>query len=256
MASSSRYVVVVPCYNVQDRLDAGELRRLAETVDVWLVDDGSADRTRERIDEIVASLPDRIVAFSNERNLGKAETVRRHLVESCEHGARAVGYFDADLATPVGEMLAMITLLETSGADAVTGARVGLSGRAIERSAARHYLGRVFSTFASIAIRARYYDTQCGAKIFRNTAALRSAIGEPFLSRWAFDAELLGRLLAGAPAIAPVPPTSLVEYPLASWQDVEGSKLSLAASWKTALELVLIERDLRQRRGRVAQPTP
>jgi len=250
MSSDQRPVVVVPCYDEEDRLDADELRRLADSVDVWLVDDGSRDRTRERIDSIAAGSDNRIVAFGNQRNLGKAETVRRHLVEGCERGAPLVGFLDADLATPVDEMVAMVELLESSGAEGVTGARVGLSGRDIRRSAVRHYFGRVFSTFASIAIRARYYDTQCGAKIFRSTPALRAALAEPFLSRWAFDVELIGRLLAGTRDVDPIDGDRLIEYPLATWHDIAGSKLSAAAAWKTGLELLVIGRDLERRRRR------
>ena len=252
MTSAIRPVIVVPCYDEETRLDAGELRRLAESADVWLVDDGSRDRTHERIEQIASGSGDRIVAFSNQRNLGKAETVRRHLVEGCERGAPMVGFLDADLATPVDEMTAMIALLESSGAEAVTGARVGLSGRDIQRSAVRHYFGRVFSTFASIAIRARYYDTQCGAKVFRNTAPLRAALADPFLSRWSFDVELIGRLLAGTRDAAPVASHTLVEFPLSTWHDIAGSKLTTAAAWKSAAELLAIGRDLHRRRRRSA----
>jgi hypothetical protein len=163
-----------------------------------------------------------------------------------------VGFLDADLATPVDEMVAMIRLLESTDAAAVTGARVGLSGRDIQRSAVRHYFGRIFSTFASIAIHARYYDTQCGAKVFRNTPSLRAAIAEPFLSRWAFDVELIGRLLAGTRDVPAVPIHSLVEYPLATWHDIAGSKLSALAAWKSGLELLAIGLDLHRRRQRAA----
>ena len=250
VSSAQRPVIVVPCYDEENRLNAEELRRLAAAADVWLVDDGSRDRTRETIDSIVAGSDGRMLAFANQRNLGKAETVRRHLVEGCERGAPMVGFFDADLATPVDEMVEMIRVLESSGAEAVTGARVGLSGRDIRRSAVRHYFGRVFSTFASIAIRARYYDTQCGAKVFRNTPAFRAAIAEPFLSRWAFDVELIGRLLVGTGNESPVASHALVEYPLAAWHDIAGSKLSATAAWKTAFELLAISRDLTRRRRR------
>jgi dolichyl-phosphate beta-glucosyltransferase len=250
MSSTQRTVVVVPCYDEEERLDASELRRLSETADVWLVDDGSRDRTRQRIETIVAGTDGRMVAFANQRNLGKAETVRRHLAEACERGAPIVGFLDADLATPVDEIVAMIRLLERTDAAGITAARVGLSGRDIRRSTARHYFGRVFSTFASVAIHARYYDTQCGAKVFRNTEALRTALAEPFLSRWAFDVELIGRLLAGTPDVARIAGDDLVEYPLAKWHDIAGSKLSMGAAWKTVVELVAIGRDLHRRRRR------
>ena len=69
----------------------------------------------------------------------------------------------------------------------VFGARVALLGRQINRLPSRHYLGRIFATLASTVLSLRIYDTQCGAKIFRNSATFRSAIAEPFDSPWIFD---------------------------------------------------------------------
>ncbi len=241
-------VVVVPCYNEAARLDRGELLRLAGSVDVWLADDGSTDQTRRISDEIAAASGGRVRALADDRNRGKAETVRRHMLAACDEGAPAVGFLDADMATPVDEFLELLVVLESRSAEAVTAARVGLSGRDIRRSASRHYSGRVFSTIASLAIGALYYDTQCGAKVFRNSAALRAALAEPFLSRWAFDVELLGRLLAGSPGVAAVPAARLVEHPLHTWHDIPGSKLSPGDAWRTGAELLLIWRDLQRRR--------
>lgn len=248
--AAPRPVLVVPCYDEASRLDGPGFARLSLRCDLWMVDDGSLDRTRSVLDGIAAASQDRIRALSNPRNLGKAETVRVHMLAAIGQGAPVVGYFDADLATPVDEMIAIVDLLEAGGAAAVTAARVGLSGRDIRRSGSRHYFGRVFSTVASLAIGVPYYDTQCGAKAFRACDALEAALRDPFRSRWSFDVELLGRLLAGAPGVAPVEPRLLVEYPLQAWHDVPGSKLSVADAWKSAAELLLIWRDLAARRRR------
>src|SRR5688572_27059398 len=246
----TRPVVVVPCFNEAARLDAGEMLRLAGSADVWLVDDGSTDETAAVCRRIAESSEGRISARANPRNAGKAETVRTAMLDACAAGAPVAGFLDADLATPVGEMLALLARLESSGAQAVAAARVGLSGRDIRRDGARHYTGRVFSTIASLAIGATYYDTQCGAKVFRNSSALVAALSEPFVSRWAFDVELLGRLIAGAPGVAPVPARELVEYPLQTWHDVPGSKLTPMAAMRTMFQLFVIWRDLAARRRR------
>jgi len=248
--TSPRPVIVVPCFNEADRLDVREMERLAASVDLWLVDDGSRDRTLELIGSVAAGSGGRVKALTNPQNLGKAETVRRRLADACAQGAQIVGFLDADLATPVDEMLALLNRLAAGHAEAVTAARVALSGRDIRRAGLRHYTGRIFSTIASLALGCAYYDTQCGAKVFRNSARLRAALAEPFLSRWAFDVELLGRLLAGAPGVAPLAPGELVEYPLQTWHDIAGSKLSTVDAWKAGAELFLIWRDLRRRRNR------
>jgi hypothetical protein len=128
------------------------------------------------------------------------------------------------------------------------GARVGMLGYNIERSAVRHYLGRVFATAASVILQARIYDTQCGAKLFRANAALSEALAVPFLSRWAFDVELLGRLLIGTPDVPGLPLDAIVEVPLPVWHDVQGSKLRLGGMTRTLADLARVANDLSARR--------
>ena len=109
-----------------------------------------------------------------------------------------VGYTDADLATPPSELLRLAQYLdESAGVDMVMGARIAFLGARIDRSPLRHYLGRFFATGASFALKKPVYDTQCGAKVFRVDERLKAACGEPFRSGWAFDVELLARLLTG-----------------------------------------------------------
>jgi hypothetical protein len=111
------------------------------------------------------------------------------------------------------------------------GARVALLGTAIERRAARHYAGRLFASAASVALGVRVYDTQCGAKVFRRSDALVAATAHPFRSRWAFDVELLDRLLQGGGGAAPMPASALLEVPLQSWRDVPGSRLRVSGAF-------------------------
>jgi hypothetical protein len=131
----------------------------------------------------------------------------------------------------------------------ILASRVSLLGRRIVRSTARHYLGRVFATLASRILCVAVYDTQCGAKLFRCSPELRVALRNPFLSRWVFDVELLGRLLTGAPDAPPIEPAALREEPLDAWRDIPGSKLGLRHMAVALWDLASIERDLARRRA-------
>ena len=93
------------------------------------------------------------------------------------------------------------------------------------------------------------YDTQCGAKMFRDGPALRDALREPFGSRWFFDVELLGRLYRGSPLAVGLPLEAFVEMPLNHWRDVPGSKLRPLDFPKSFLELYRIRQSLRRRPG-------
>jgi len=248
--SSSRTVLVVPCYNEEQRLDGPEFLSLldGDDIDLLFVDDGSNDRTLACLQALAAQQVDRVFVHALTRNRGKAEAVREGMRWAMARHAAFVGYIDADLATPVSEILRLVRVMHDSDADAILGSRIALLGSHIERKMARHYLGRVFATAASLMLRNDIYDTQCGAKVFRSTPALRAALDEPFLSRWAFDVELLGRLLTGTAHVPPIAGSAIREEPLLVWHDVPGSKLPPTQMARTVTDLLRIERDLARRR--------
>lgn len=249
-----RAILVVPCHDEALRLDGEALLSLVAadaTTELLFVDDGSTDGTLARLRSLAERAPERVHVLVLEANRGKAEAVRRGLREALARGAAIVGYLDADLATPIAEMQRLLALLRSSReTQALIAARVGLLGRDIHRTAGRHYLGRLFATAAALTLGLRIYDTQCGAKLFRRSAALEAALEQQFLSRWIFDVELLGRLLAGGPGVQPVPPHTIREEPLLEWRGIPGSKLGPTAMVRAVLDLGRIAADLHQRRGR------
>lgn len=185
-----------------------------------LVDDGSTDGTPLVLERICRTIPGKARVLRLDRNQGKAEAVRLGLLEALDAGSDFVAYLDADFATPGDEMVRLLRLLQDGRTQVALGSRVALLGAQIERKASRHYLGRFFATFASIVLRLPVYDTQCGAKAFRASAALSRTLEEPFHARWAFDVELIGRLLANGLSSG-----DFVEVPLRRWVDVGGSRL-------------------------------
>jgi hypothetical protein len=82
------------------------------------------------------------------------------------------------------------------------------------------------------------YDTQCGAKLFRRTPALSAALAQPFISRWAFDVELIARLLHPPTGMDPIAVEHIREEPLLAWADVPGSKLKTVAALRSGIDLL------------------
>ena len=242
-AGAPTTVIVVPCFNEAARLRPDRVHDLAELCGaVLLVDDGSTDATASMLATIsAAAAPGTTHVEHLDVNQGKAAAVRHGLNVALDGGATVVGYCDADFATPADEMARLVDVLrDDPGIDVVVGSRVAMLGTDVRRSPARHYLGRVFATLASAALGMAVYDTQCGAKVFRDSPALRSALRKPFRSGWAFDVELLARLRRGGEATAGLDIDRFIEVPLRRWHDVSGSKLTPAAAARAAVDLVRI----------------
>ncbi len=252
--------IVVPCYNEAERLDLDSFLEFVASRR-WLqfvfVDDGSTDETGALIAAAMRQEPGRIDCLSLARNSGKAEAVRRGVVSAMTGGRRLVGFWDADLATPLADIDEFRALMQASpDLQIVMGSRVKLLGRHIERSELRHYLGRVAATAASRILGIPVYDTQCGAKLFRVNPVLSRVFTERFLSRWAFDVEILARWLIHRDAGVDFN-RAIVEVPLQQWINVPGSKLQTNDFVRAPIDLWSIWRRygsaLRERRRRDAR---
>ncbi len=246
MSACPTSVIVVPCYNEEHRLDVDQVAELCSGTGsrVLLVDDGSTDGTWAVLARLAAE-HDGIDALQLGRNRGKAEAVRRGLLAAAETGTPLVAFTDADFATPAREMIRLVHLAAAEQRPVVIGARVSLLGHRIERSELRHYTGRVYATITSIVLGFGVYDTQCGAKVFANGPLLGCALATPFVGRWSFDVELLGRLAVHGT-------DRFLEVPLNEWRDVGGSKLSVTDSVRSTVELLAVRNALR--RYRAAMP--
>jgi glycosyltransferase involved in cell wall biosynthesis len=254
-------VVVVPCYNEERRLPAAEFERfLSDTsgISFLFVDDGSRDGTLALLRGLERAWPERARVLALPANRGKAFAVRAGVLRAFELEPALVGYWDADLAAPLAEILTMRALLEQRPAvQMVLGARVVLLGRHIERRPLRHYVGRLAATVISLVLSLRVYDTQCGAKLFRNTPDVRALFREPFVARWLFDVEILARWLGAQRAAGGAAPgEALCEHPLAAWADVGGSKVGPGAYFGAGLDLMRLYGRYLARPPAAAAPPP
>lgn len=230
MQSSRPIILVIPCYNEENRLPLAEFQAFfhqSRDTKILFVNDGSKDGTQHVLDELATDYPHACAALHLATNVGKAEAVRQGFQKAFLAMPQSVGYWDADLATPFAELeLLHSALLRKPDLLMVMGSRVRMLGRVVDRKALRHYLGRVIATAVAYTLDASTYDTQCGAKLFRLTDRVRRVFAQPFLTRWLFDVEILARFardsrLGGLPGLDEI----VYELPLHQWCDVPGSKV-------------------------------
>lgn len=249
--SACNLILVVPCYNEARRLRGQEFVAFVRShpgVRFLFVDDGSSDGTGAVHAELVKCAPGDIDALRLERNQGKAEAVRQGILQALRSSPRLVGFWDADLATPLYAVEDFLKVADKCpGVEMILGSRVMLMGRDIRRKAWRHYPGRVFATAASLTLGVPVYDTQCGAKVFRATAAIGEVFAHPFRSPWIFDVEMLARYLDLPEDGGPARAARIYELAVPAWHDVPGSKVRPSDFVKSFVDLLAVRRSRRRR---------
>lgn len=225
--SLSDIALVIPCYNEELRLNKEAFVLFSKENPrsiLCLVNDGSRDKTKEKIEEIRRECPN-IFSLHLAQNVGKAEAVRQgilYIKDQIQTGF--IGYFDADLSTPLDFAYTLCEVLESEPQLWMTfGSRQLAPQENIKRRKRRHAAGRIVSKLINISLNIHFEDTQCGAKLFRRNT-IEALFQKPFVSTWIFDVELMHRIKQLHPHSAV---ESLVrEIPVSSWHDVGESKVS------------------------------
>jgi dolichyl-phosphate beta-glucosyltransferase len=199
--------VVIPAFNEAERLPE-TLRRTVEFLRcqewssrVLVVDNGSCDGTADVVATHVSATDDVVpVALIGCSRPGKGAAVRRGLLSS---RSRYVGFFDADLATPLETLRVAMAELE-AGATVVIGSRYVVHADLVQlQPLVRRMGGATFRLLATRAVR-NVHDTQCGFKFFERRALTR-ALAQCRVTGFAFDVELLRQLQRDGEHIVEVP---------------------------------------------------
>jgi glycosyltransferase involved in cell wall biosynthesis len=235
-------VICVPCYNESKRLnEAAFLSFVNEHSDIafLFVNDGSKDNTLDVLNEF-AKKHENLQVLNLEQNGGKAEAVRQGMLYAYHtFQPQYIGFWDADLATPLDELPNFITIIQQQNFDIVTGLRLMRLGAKVKRKNSRHFLGRIFATFASKVLRLPVYDTQCGAKLYK-AEQVPYLFEEKFITRWLFDVEILARYLQRNNR--DTAKMNIYEFPLFAWEDKHGSQVKTKDFVKAPMELWKIRR--------------
>ncbi|PIV84188.1 MAG: hypothetical protein COZ28_00485 [Candidatus Moranbacteria bacterium CG_4_10_14_3_um_filter_44_15] len=189
---SGRISVVVPCFN-EEKTIYFNLKNIFDYLnnrfhdfELIAVNDGSADKTLEKLRRFQKEFPIRII--DNQPNEGKGKAVQRGILKS---RFETVMFLDADLGIPIEELDGFLEEVK-NGFDLVIASRF-VPGLKILRPVVWHrrIMEKIFRLLRIIIINIwNIKDTQCGFKVFRREAAMK-IFSRLTVKRFAFDAEVI-----------------------------------------------------------------
>lgn len=234
--------IVVPAFDEQDRLGAS-LQNIQSylvtqnlSAELIVVDDGSADGTKEVAETVLAECPEIISqVIRYDENRGKGYAVRTGLLAA---QAPVALFSDADLSTPIEELPKLVDPIRNRNFDVTFGSR------ALDRSLIgthqpwrREQGGKVMNFVIKTMSGLSFSDTQCGFKAF-NMEKFRPLLDKMTINRFGFDVEFL--------FVANYHKLRLKEIPV-RWNNVEGSKVSvLRDTRRMFFELAEVRRNARR----------
>ncbi|MDX8413934.1 MAG: glycosyltransferase family 2 protein [Mariprofundales bacterium] len=190
--------VVIPAYNEEARLPqtlhdacrwldarvtAGDL---FDDYDLLVVDDGSSDGTVAAVEACCRNLP-RVRLLPQPENRGKGAAVRRGML-AVDGDIRL--FMDADHSTHIEEIAKGWPLI-IAGAAVVIGSRQHQqSDIASHQSWLRESMGKCFNRMMRSMTGITLRDTQCGFKLFTDTAAER-LFSQQKADGFSFDVEII-----------------------------------------------------------------
>ena len=106
MSETHSLALIVPCYNEAQRFSYDVYKGYLDShpeISLIFVDDGSTDDTLKKLLEFSRDMVSQAQVITMEVNSGKAEAIRRGVLLAIEDYTY-IGYWDADLSTPLDEV--------------------------------------------------------------------------------------------------------------------------------------------------------
>ena len=184
--------VVIPAYNEEHIIEgtirsiAGYLASLGLSHEIVVIDDGSADSTSSIVRNLSAEI-NTLRLCSYTPNKGKGNAVRTGMLFA--EGERIL-FTDADNSTPIEELPAFISALESGCEVAIASREVEGAVRTVHQPFYREFGGRMLNFFIRLFAVPGIRDTQCGFKLFTRRAA-RAIFQQCFINDFSFDVEAL-----------------------------------------------------------------
>ena len=189
-----RAAVVIPAFNEERTIGEVAALAVAQGVEVIVVDDGSSDRTADRLEG------SEVVVLRNETNSGKGASLWRGMQHALAEGAEAIVTLDADGQHAPEDIPRLLNAAASNPGRVIIGARTRNAENAPRaRLFANHFADFWVSWAAGRPIR----DSQSGFRLYPAEAA--GSIGRELNGGFVFESEILIELARRGCRFATVP---------------------------------------------------
>lgn len=195
-AATSGVWAVVPAYNEATSIGPVVSGLLPYVAGVVVVDDASADGTRQ------AALDAGAVVVRHPVNLGQGAALQTGIRHALSEGARYIVMFDADGQHDATEIPRMLDALKGANADVALGSR--FKGTTVGMTASRRLVLRLAVAFTRLTTGLKLSDSHNGFRAFTAEAAGRLRIRQ---NRMAHASEILEQIARERMAYVEVPVT-------------------------------------------------
>lgn len=233
-----RVVVLIPTYNERDNLPGvvQRVRRIADQVDVCVLDDGSPDGTGEIADALAAADP-AVHVLHRARKEGLGAAYLEGFRWAIERGYDAIVEMDADGSHRPDDLPALLTAADD--ADVVIGSRWVPGGRVVNWPPHRRALSIGANVYVRVLLGMAVRDATAGFRVYRTTALETMGLADVASQGYCFQVDLTWRASRAALRIIEVP-IEFVEREIGTSKmsgDVVLESLTRVAGWSIEYRL-------------------
>lgn len=164
--------IIIPSYNEQENLKRGVLDHVLDFImkqdyswELILSDDGSNDGTTQSLEDFAKKHPKQNIKVLANIHAGKGPTVTAGMMAASGQWRL---FTDFDQSTPINEVTRLLKYSDDR--DIVFGSREMTGAKRDKEPIHRHIMGWGFNTLVRILAVPGVLDTQCGFKMFSDTA--------------------------------------------------------------------------------------
>jgi dolichol-phosphate mannosyltransferase len=186
------FSILIPAYNEEANIvatieeTAKVLEAFNPSYEIIVIDDGSRDKTQEKVLSVINSGNSKVKIQSYFPNKGKGYALKYGTGFA---NGNHILFLDADLDLHPSQLIEMYKIMQENNADVVIGSKMHKDSM-LNYPFLRKILSSSYYLIIKVLFRLKVKDTQTGIKLFKQEV-LKKCISQVLVKRYAFDLELL-----------------------------------------------------------------